>query len=98
MLCAVYLRGIHVVRGGLEVTPFEVTRYPEHQVNVELLDTTNIEFNWTGPEAVQEESNCTHVFNAPRSYRNRVTWNLHVANGLQRISRLQILSFLHITR
>ena len=40
MLCAVYLRGIHVVRGGLEVTAFEVTRYPEDQVKVELLDTT----------------------------------------------------------
>ena len=40
MLCAVYLRGIHVVRGGLEVIAFEVTRYPEDQVKVELLDTT----------------------------------------------------------
>ena len=29
--------------GGLEVTPFEVTRYPEHQVKVELLDTKEIE-------------------------------------------------------
>ena len=74
--CAQYLRGIHVVRGGLEVTPFKVTRYPEHQVKVELLDTTEIEFNWTGPEAVQQESNCRHVFNVPRSYRNRVL--LHV--------------------
>ena len=86
------------MRGGLEVTPFKVTRYPEHQVKVELLDTTEIEFNWTGPEAVQQESNCRHVFNVPRSYRNRVTWNLHVENGLQRISMLQISSFLHITR
>ena len=67
MLCAVYLRGIHVVCGGLEVT-----RYSKHQVKVELLDTTEIEFNWTGPEVVQQESNCRHVFNVPRSYRNQV--------------------------
>ena len=45
MLCAVYLRGIHVVCGGLEVTRLEVTRYPEHQVKVELLDTRKIELH-----------------------------------------------------
>ena len=43
--CAQYLRGIHVVRGGLEVTPFKLTRYPEDQVTVELLDTTEIELH-----------------------------------------------------
>ena len=40
MLCAVYLRGIHVVCGGLDVT-----RYLEHQVKVELLDTREIELH-----------------------------------------------------
>ena len=40
MLCIVYLRGIHVVCAGLDVT-----RYPEHQVKVELLDTRIIELH-----------------------------------------------------
>ena len=66
MLCAVYLRGIHVVCAGLDVT-----QYPEHQVTVELLDTRIIELHannsliqkssydiWIGPDAIQEESNC----------------------------------------